>query len=131
MAAPMPLEAPVTIATLSASFFEFVFISRSSGEFFVYSLGRVFNYLCNRVWLRHIDRMAAGHLVHSRTRALGHEPLCWRRNHFILRGDQIPTRLGLPCRLADCATKCSDAPWDLRVSHERGFFSVHVGSECG
>src|SRR6266508_3292623 len=94
----------------------------SSGEFLAYCFSSVFHEICNGVWLRHINRVAARRLDDCRTRALSHEPLCWRRNHLVLGGDQIPTRLGPPCCLADRATECFDAPWDLRVSHEPGSF---------
>src|SRR2546427_10819560 len=96
---------------------------------FVNSFRSVLNQRCNGVWLRHIDRVTTRNLDDCRTRALGHEMLRRWRNHLVLGHDQIPTRLGPPCRLTDRATECVDTPRDLRVSHERCLFSVHVGGE--
>ena len=75
--------------------------------------------------------MATRDLDDYRTRALGHKVLGRRWNHLILGGDQIPTRLGPPCRLTDRATECLDTPRNLRVSHEGGLLRIHVGRERG
>src|SRR5580765_3792672 len=73
--------------------------------------------------------MAAGDLGDRRAGALGHEALGWRWNHFVLAGHEVPARLGLPSRPADCAGERPDAPWNLRVRHERRLLSGYIGRE--
>src|SRR5437899_7895465 len=98
---------------------------------FVHSFRSVLNQFCNDGGLRHINRVTTRNLDDCRTRALGHKMLRRWRNHLVLGHDQIPTRLGPPCRLTDRATECVDTPRNLRVSHEGGLFRIHVGRERG
>src|SRR6266446_7441469 len=65
---------------------------------FARSFGGGFDQVRNGGWLRDVDRMAARHLDDGGAGALGHETLGGRRNHFVVGDDQIPTRLGPPCR---------------------------------
>ena len=55
--------------------------------------------------------------------------MCIRWDHLVVGGDHVPARLGLPRRFTDLAAQSLHAPRDLRVSHESGFFSVHIGCE--
>src|SRR2546428_13128775 len=93
----------------------------SSTGLLVYSFCSRFNQLGDGIWLRNINRVAARNLDDCRASALGHKMLGRRRNHPVLGSDQVPTRLGLPRRLADRATERFDTPRHLRVGHERGF----------
>src|SRR6266850_5361057 len=102
-----------------------------SGSLFACPLGGHFHQFCDGTWLRFVNRMAARDLDDLRARALGHELLSWRWNHLVLRGDQIPTRLALPCCLFDRSRERHDTPRHLRVCHERGSLRVHDGSERG
>jgi hypothetical protein len=61
------------------------------------------------------------------TRALGHGTLGVRWNHPVPGGEQVPARLRPPRGFADRAANGSHAPRNLGISHERGFFWVHVG----
>ena len=88
---------------------------------FGHSFRSGFNQLCNSVWLRHVNRVAARYLDDCRTSALCHETLRRRWDHLVLGGDQIPTRLSPPCRMTDRSIECFGAPRDLRISHEGGF----------
>ena len=83
----------------------------------------------HRTRLRHVDRVTASDLDDCRTRALGHETLSLRWDHFVIGSNQVLARLGYPSRLADRAVECVHAPWDLRVCHELRLFIVHVTRE--
>src|SRR2546425_9995686 len=85
----------------------------SSTGLLVYSFCSRFNQLGDGIWLRNINRVAARNLDDCRASALGHETLCRWRDHLVFGGDQIPTRLGSPCRFADLATQRCNAPRDL------------------
>lgn len=107
----------------------FRFVHALDTGLLMHTFGCTFNQHCDGIWLRHIDRVAARNLDDCGTRALGHEALGRKWNHFVLSGDQIPTRFVPPCRLTDRAAECFDAPRDLGVSHEGGLFCGDVGSE--
>src|SRR5258708_3263350 len=89
----------------------------------------LFNKICDSSWLRYVDGVASLDLNDRSTRALGHSTLGVRWNHPVLGGDQVPARLGAPRGFADRAANGPHAPRNLGVSHERGFFWVHVGCE--
>src|SRR6266481_3173239 len=89
----------------------------------------LFNKICDRSWLRYVDRVASLDLNDRSTRALGHGTLGVRWNHPVLGGEQVPARLRPPRGFADRAANGADAPRNLGISHERGFFWVHVGCE--
>src|SRR6266849_2487658 len=89
----------------------------------------LFNKICDSSWLRYVDGVASLDLNDRSTRALGHSTLGVRWNHLVLGGDQVPARLGPPRGFADRAANGPHAPRNLGVSHERGFFWVHVGCE--
>src|SRR6267142_6893192 len=93
--------------------------------------GSLFDERGDRIWLRYVDRVTAHDLDDCRTRALGHEVLGRRWDHLVVGGDQVPTRLGPPRRLADRTAECAHAPRDLGVGHERCPFCVYVSRECG
>src|SRR6266576_2389264 len=89
----------------------------------------LFNKICDRFWLRYVDGVASLDLNDRSTRALGHGTLGVRWNHLVLGGEQVPARLRPPRGLADRAANGPHAPRNLGISHERGFFRVHVGCE--
>src|SRR5258707_975227 len=93
-------------------------------------LGRsLFYQICDSTWLRYVDGVASLDLDDRSARALGHSTLSVRRDHLVLGGDQVPARLGPPRGFANRAANGPQAPRNLGVSHERGFFWVHVGCE--
>src|SRR5260370_17576422 len=89
----------------------------------------LFNKICDSSWLRYVDGVTSLDLNDRSTRALGHGTLGVRWNHLVLGGDQVPARLGPPRGFADRAANGPHAPRNLGISHERGFFWVHVGCE--
>src|SRR5260370_2126836 len=91
----------------------------------------LFNKICDSSWLRYVDGVTSLDLNDRSTRALGHNTLGVRWNHLVLGGDQVPARLAPPRRFADRAANGAHAPRNLRVSHKRGFFWLHVGCERG
>src|SRR5713101_2280395 len=91
----------------------------------------LFNKICDSSWLRYVDGVTSLDLDDRSTRALGHGTLRVRWNHLVLGGDQVPARLGPPRGFADRAANGPHAPRNLGISHERGFFRVHVGCERG
>src|SRR3989475_9469490 len=95
----------------------------------LHTLCGLFDKSCDSLGLRHVDGVAALDLSDRRASPPGHGTLRIRRNHLVVGSDQVPARLGLPCRFADLAAESLHAPWDLRVSHESGFFCVHIGCE--
>src|SRR6266852_8401919 len=91
----------------------------------------LFYKICDSSWLRYVDGVTSLDLNDRSTRALGHGTLGVRWNHLVLGGDQVPARLGPPRGFADRAANGAHAPRNLGISHERGFFWVHVGRERG
>src|SRR5260370_27512972 len=91
----------------------------------------LFNKICDRSWLRYVNGVTSLDLNDRSARALGHGTLRVRWNHPVRGGDQVPARLGPPRGLADRAANGPQAPRNLGISHERGFFWVHVGCERG
>src|SRR5258707_3214811 len=89
----------------------------------------MFNKFCDSSWLRYVDGVTSLDLNDRSTRPLGHSTLGVRWNHPVLGGEQVPARLGPPRGFADRAANGPHAPRNLGISHERGFFWVHVGGE--
>ena len=75
--------------------------------------------------------MAAGGLGDDRLGSLGHGALGGRRDHVVVRGDQVPGRLAAPGRLGDRTVQAVHTRRDLGVGHERGQLLWHVGGEGG
>src|SRR5688572_11548678 len=115
----MPTVASLPAAALSAS--------SLCGRF--HTLGGLLNQGGHGFGLGHVDRVTALCLDDRRAGALRHEMLGRRGNHLVLGGDQIPARLRLPRGFGDRATERLDAPWHLRISHERGLVRPYVGRE--
>jgi hypothetical protein len=78
--------------------------------------------------LRHVDGVASLHLDKSCACPLGHSSLSIRWNHLVFSSKQLPAWLRFPCRFADRAVECVQAPWDLGIGHECGRLWLHV---CG
>src|SRR5258705_8893427 len=95
----------------------------------LHTLGGLVDQSCDSLWLRHVDGVAALDLNDRRARPLGHGTLGIGWDHLVVGGDQVPARLGLPRWFTDLAAESLHAPRDLRVSHESGFFCVHIGCE--
>src|ERR1700757_576300 len=92
---------------------------------------RLFNKICDHSWLRYVDGVASLDLNDRSTRTLGHGTLGVRWNHPVLGGEQVPARLGPPRGFTDRAANGPHAPRNWGISHERGFFWVHIGCERG
>src|SRR5258707_6979463 len=89
----------------------------------------LFDKICDRSGLRYVDGVTRLDLTDRSPRALGYGTLGVRWNHPVLGGEQVPARLGPPRGFADRAANGPHAPRNLGISHERGFFWVHVGCE--
>jgi len=66
------------------------------------------------VGVRDVDCVAARHLDSCGTGTFGHLPLGRRRDHPVIRGDEVPARPDLPGRRGNLAFEGSNAPRDLR-----------------
>src|SRR6186713_2126530 len=73
--------------------------------------------------------MTALHLADGRTGALRHGALRLWRDHPVIGGDEVPAWLRPPRRLAHRAIERFEAPWHLRVRHERCRVRTHIRSE--
>src|SRR4030095_719208 len=69
--------------------------------------------VCYSLWLRHVDRVTAGHIHCSCTGAFGHELLGGRWNHFVVGRDEIPGGLLFPRRTGNLSTQCFNTPRHL------------------
>jgi hypothetical protein len=74
--------------------------------------------------------VAGASLGDGRLGPLGHGALGGRRDHAVLRGDQVPGRLAAPGRLGDRPAQRVDTPGDLGVGHERCQFLRHIGGRA-
>src|SRR5262245_13988446 len=92
------------------------------------ALCRLFDDRSDRLWLRHIYRMAPFDLDHGRSGAFGHRTLGVGRTHPVFRRYQIPTGLCLPRWLAYDTAESFDTPWHLRVGHE--FSEIWTDIRC-
>src|ERR1700690_3043681 len=70
----------------------------------------LFNKICDRSWLRHVDGVAPLDLNDRSTCALGHGTLGVGWNHPVLGSDQVPALLLPPSGFADCAANGPQAP---------------------
>ena len=92
------------------------------------SLGDEGGYRCG---LGYVDRVAGGDFGDGGPGALGHRTLRGRRDHPVLRGDQVPAWLDPPGGFADRSAERVHAPGDLGVGHERGLSGGQVAGEGG
>src|SRR4029079_1210950 len=83
----------------------------------------------DRLRLRDEDRVTGFYLDDGLSGARCHQRLGGRRNHLVVRCQQIPAGLRPPCRFTDRAAQRIHTPRHLRVGHERRLLQTHVASE--
>src|SRR6185437_10896550 len=106
-------------------------VSDGGSNNLVCDLGSLADQIDYGLRLGNVDRVTRSNLNDSRSRPPGHGTLSGRRNHPVLRCQEVPARFGLPGRLPNRALKRLNTPRDLTVRHERRQLRIDIAGKGG